>query len=577
MNDDLSSLLSSTFIGGAANSDAAMALTIDSSGNIFVAGNTRSYNFPTTLGAYDTSYNGNGDAFVLKLNNNLSSLLASTVLGSGLCSEGANAISLDSSGNVFIAGSCSPAGLCPVAGGPGYYKFGGQVDVFIAKFNNSLSTLSYSTVIGGSYDDWAYAIALDSSENVFITGWSRSSNYPTTLDAYDRTNSGLEFFVSKLSSNFSSLLSSTFINMSSGFYQDNALAIDSSGNVFVTSDYYISKFDSNLSNRLASILVGGLYVRAIAIDSRDNVFVAGGNSSGVFVTKLDNNLSTRISSIGMGKTYDDGHALAIDSLGNVFVAGQAKSTDYPTTSGAYDVSHNGSTDVFVTKLDNNLLHDNDNDGYWSDVDCNDNNPAIHPVATEVCDYVDNNCDGQIDEGVLNTYYRDADWDFYGDAAMPTQACSPVYGYVENNIDCDDSDPAINPGATEILRNGIDDDCNPATPVATASGNGYNTPLAGFRASLALNVTGNSTSGSGTLKFYYTRTRVACNSSSISSVVASGNTATVMGTCTNGDTFTATVSDAPEQMGITIYKPDATLRHTQSPATVTGNYTVSGGL
>jgi hypothetical protein len=110
------------------------------------------------------------------------------------------------------------------------------------------------------------------------------------------------------------------------------------------------------------------------------------------------------------------------------------------------------------------------------------------------------------------------------------------------------------------------DFNFASP--TASGNGYNYPSPGFKASLALNVTGNSTSGSGTLKFYYTRTRVACNSSSISTVVASGGTATVMGTCTSGATFTATVTD-DNKMGITL-----STGYTQSLAPVTGDYTVS---
>ncbi|MFM9951903.1 MAG: putative metal-binding motif-containing protein, partial [Saprospiraceae bacterium] len=81
----------------------------------------------------------------------------------------------------------------------------------------------------------------------------------------------------------------------------------------------------------------------------------------------------------------------------------------------------------------------------NDDDCNDNNAAIKPGATEVCDGVDNDCDGSTDEGVLTTYYRDMDGDAFGNPAMTQQACSQPVGYVTNNTDCDDNDPLEKPG------------------------------------------------------------------------------------------------------------------------------------
>jgi PKD repeat protein len=109
-----------------------------------------------------------------------------------------------------------------------------------------------------------------------------------------------------------------------------------------------------------------------------------------------------------------------------------------------------------------IVVDADGDGYDNRVDCDDHNPAVHPGAVEVCNGIDDNCDGQIDEGVLLTFYRDSDGDGYGDPSVSVQACTAPAGYVANNTDCDDTDPAVNPGMNEIGDNGKDDDCNPST-------------------------------------------------------------------------------------------------------------------
>jgi len=123
-----------------------------------------------------------------------------------------------------------------------------------------------------------------------------------------------------------------------------------------------------------------------------------------------------------------------------------------------------------------------------DTDCDDSDAAINPGATEICDGIDNDCDGNIDEGVLNTYYADADGDTYGDILSSTTACSAPIGYVANSNDCDDSDAAINPAATEIC-NGVDDDCDGSTDegltfttyYADAEGDGFGDPASSVTA------------------------------------------------------------------------------------------------
>ncbi|WP_370476087.1 MopE-related protein [Tamlana flava] len=99
-------------------------------------------------------------------------------------------------------------------------------------------------------------------------------------------------------------------------------------------------------------------------------------------------------------------------------------------------------------------------GYVSNnTDCNDNESASYPGNAEVCDGIDNDCDGQVDEGVKNTYYADTDGDGYGDVGNAQEACSQPAGYVTDSTDCDDSDANINPGEVEIPNNGTDENCD----------------------------------------------------------------------------------------------------------------------
>jgi hypothetical protein len=116
--------------------------------------------------------------------------------------------------------------------------------------------------------------------------------------------------------------------------------------------------------------------------------------------------------------------------------------------------------VVEMEIDEEEIIDGDGDGFLSDEDCDDANAGLNPSAPEVCDGVDNNCDGMVDEGVTLLFYLDADEDGFGDLEQPFEACEIVSGYAPNGNDCDDSNPEIFPSASEIC-DGVDNNCDGA--------------------------------------------------------------------------------------------------------------------
>lgn len=168
----------------------------------------------------------------------------------------------------------------------------------------------------------------------------------------------------------------------------------------------------------------------------------------------------------------------VDGDGITSCGGDCNDSDANIYLGAVEVCNtvdddcDGSIDEGVTSV---YYRDLDNDGYGNisvtinactqpagyvtnSTDCNDNNNAIHPGATETCNGTDDDCDGSVDEGLQITFYRDFDNDGYGNIGVTTIACTPPVGYVANSTDCNDSNNAIHPGATETC-NTVDDDCD----------------------------------------------------------------------------------------------------------------------
>jgi hypothetical protein len=329
LNPNGSSLVYGTFIGGS-DGDNGYGIAVDGGGNAYVTGGTESSDFPTTPGAFDTSLDG-GDAFVVKLNPNGSSLFYGTFIG-GSDDEDGEGIAVDGGGNAYVTGLTESSDFPTTPGAfdtsyNGGYRWG---DAFVIKLNPAGSSLSYGTFIGGSYDDFGWGIAVDGGGNAYVTGSTISSDFPTTPGAFDTSLDGYwgDAFVIKLDPNGSSLFYGTFIG---GSYSDvgYGIAVDGGGNAYVTGSTISSDFPTTTG----------------AFDTSYN------GDCDAFVVKLNPNGSSLSYGTFIGGSHGDyGRGIAVDGGGNAYVTGRTYSSDFPTTTGAFDTSFRGYRDAFVVKL-----------------------------------------------------------------------------------------------------------------------------------------------------------------------------------------------------------------------------------
>jgi Beta-propeller repeat len=159
LNSTGSLLLYSTYLGGNL-SDYGFAIAVDSAGRASVTGLANSHNFPTTVGAPQSTIGGGGDAFVTTLVPGGGSLVFSTYLGGKINDQGYG-IAVDSSRNIYVAGETASSNFPLV--NPLQEVFGGSEDAFVAKLNPFTSALVYSTYLGGSASDYGFGVAVDSA------------------------------------------------------------------------------------------------------------------------------------------------------------------------------------------------------------------------------------------------------------------------------------------------------------------------------------------------------------------------------------------------------------------------------
>ena len=158
LNSDLSSIVAATFLGGTGR-DVALGLALDTKGSVYVAGGTLSSDFPGVgPSSADSTFAGREESFVVKLNSDLSSILAATFLG-GDGSDAATALGLDSTGDVYVVGNTGSSDFPGVGPGSADSAFAGIGEGFVAKLNSDLSSILAATFLGGSDGDGTFALA----------------------------------------------------------------------------------------------------------------------------------------------------------------------------------------------------------------------------------------------------------------------------------------------------------------------------------------------------------------------------------------------------------------------------------
>lgn len=398
LNPEGTDVIYSTYLGGT-HLDLGFAITVSPEGIAYVAGVTRSVDFPTTPGAFQRRCGvcEVSNAFVAALNPSGSDLVFSTLLGDPSGWQGdtyADGIAVDASANVYIVGSTAATNLptTPTAFQP---RNGGGYDAFIAKFDSLGSSLLYLTYLGGRGNDGAAGIAVDDFGNAFVSGGTASEDFPVTPGVVQPSYGGQrdplglgDGFVTKLNAAGTDLLFSTYLGGSDG---DTAggLAIDSEGKVWVTGsteskDFPVTRkafqgqiagqanaFVTNLNPEATALLFstylggnGSDYGARVALDASGNVWTVGSTNStnfpvtddafqsalggadcygrpcdDAFLFELGSNGASLLYSTYFGGSGEDaGNGLALDPMGRIYLTGITSSSNFPTTNGAFQVT-----------------------------------------------------------------------------------------------------------------------------------------------------------------------------------------------------------------------------------------------
>jgi uncharacterized repeat protein (TIGR01451 family) len=319
----------STYIGGS-GLDRGDGIAVDANGNAYVVGrvDSSSVNFPTTAGAFATTYRGGDfDGVVFKLNPQGNGLVYSTFLG-GEDNDSTEGVAVDADGNAYVVGGTRSSGF-PTTANAYQGARSGDTDGYLTKINPAGTGLIYSTLLGGSATDRIAGVAIDGSGNAYVVGYTSSADFPTQNAFQNSFGGNFDAFVARIDTNATGADSLVFCSYLGGIGDDKGygIALDqTAGNVYIVGQS--SSNDFPLLNPIQP---------------------AFGGSFDAFVAKITN-AGAEVYATYLGGSGDDrGAGIAVNASNEVYVTGFTSSSDFPTVS-ALQIANGGGYDAFLAKL-----------------------------------------------------------------------------------------------------------------------------------------------------------------------------------------------------------------------------------
>lgn len=384
-------LIYCTYLGGSSD-DRAFGIAVDPQLNTYITGQTSSSDFPLA-GGIQRTLSGSRDAFVTKLNSSGTALVYSTFFG-GSGVDAAYAIALDSANDAVITGDTTSTDL-PVSSTAFQKHISAATDAFVTRLNAAGNAILSSTYLGGSAVEHSAAVQLDSAGHIYIGGSTTSADLPTSTALQATIGGAQNGFITAFAPDLSSLVFSTYLGGSSGTPSSpevvNGLAIDPTGNVIAagatpSSDFPVTAgaYQTNLAGEtdgfitklssagqmIASTFLGGSLtdgINAIALDFHGYPYVTGYTGStdfpvqspaqnanagmlDAFEAKLNSNLTGLIFGTYLGGSQSDAaNAIAVGAQTGVVIAGNTSSADFPA-SGSLTGTIPASASAFIAKI-----------------------------------------------------------------------------------------------------------------------------------------------------------------------------------------------------------------------------------
>lgn len=411
LNANLTTLLGATYLGGTGvftgaaafgGENAATALAVHpATGDIYVTGTTASPLFPGTAGGAQPTIAGNGDGFVARLTADLRTLVQATYFGGSNYDQPTSIAVHASSREIYVAGTTQSTNLAGTAGGAQPAAGGGFFDGFVVRLDETLTALRQTTYLGGQLDELIRALAIHpATGDVYVTGRTTSLDFPGTVGGAQPTSpsrsSFSDGFVTRLNSDLSSILQSTYLGGSTGNDSTGIAIHPASGEVYVvgstnSTDFpgigagallsgeagYVVRLPADLKTLLKTAPLSGsqgVFPSAITIHpTSGDVYVEGdtaspdlpgtsgsvqpglGGPGDAFIARFSADLRL------IGTTYlgggggESGAGLAINpARGALYVAGTTDSTDFPNTAGGAQPANAGGNDGFVATIPDTL-------------------------------------------------------------------------------------------------------------------------------------------------------------------------------------------------------------------------------